>query len=143
MEPQTGTHAGGWRQDGLIAILLGCMVRGLAADSPSVKLFDLPGPQLRSVTLEQPRVKAAPTGNAPAPVEELVLQTKAASEIDLLVQRHEAMNGRSPLWLPPVPRASSRFQRTLDSLLPAKGAFFQGNPNVLSSPLRMSEYWAK
>jgi hypothetical protein len=127
----------------MIAIVYGCLFRSLAADPPSVKLFDLPGPQLRSITLDPRAVKTALAGNAPAPIEELALQTKAASEIDLLVQRHEAMNGRSPLWLPPPSKAPSRFQRTLDSLLPAKGAFLQGNPNVLSSPLKMSEYWAK
>ena len=72
-----------------------------------------------------------------------MLQTKKASPLDLLAQRHEAMNGTALLSPRPAARDSSRVQRTLDSLPPAKGAFFQKNPNTLSSPLQMSEYWAK
>ncbi len=109
------------------------------ADPSSLKLFDLSGPQLRPVASDG----LAPTTNSPAPVEELALQVKVAGPVDLLVQRHAAMNGTALLTARPAVRDATRFQRTLDSLLPAKGAFFQKNPNTLSSPLQMSEYWAK
>lgn len=104
----------------------------------------MPAPQLRSFARERPVSASSVATNAlAAPVEELMIQTKVATEIDLLVQRHEAMNGRPLLSPPPIVRDTSRFQRTLDSLLPRNGTFLQQNPNALSSPLRMSEYWAR
>lgn len=120
-------------------MLYGSAMLAFGADSSSLKLFDLSGPQLRSSVSDRP----APTTNAPAPVEELVLQTKVAVPVDLLVQRHAAMNGTALLTPRPAMRDASRFQRALDSFLPAKGALFQKNPNTLSSPLQMSEHWAK
>src|SRR5262245_17107693 len=101
---------------GLLAAL--CVPLAIAADPPALKLFDLPRPQLRSIVSERPAVITASATNAPAsPVEEIVLQTKVATEIDLLVQRHETMNGSPLLSQRPVARDTSRFQRTLDSLL--------------------------
>jgi len=134
----------GLRQGSSVLVMVcGCMASGRAADPLSLKLFDLPQPQLRSTASERPAGSTSPATNGFAPVEELALQLKAGSDINLLVQRHETMNGRSLLSPRPLPRETSNFQRTLDWFLPSKGAFLQKNPNVLSSPLRMSEYWAK
>lgn len=110
-----------------------------AVDPRALGPFDLPRPQPGSFV----RRPAASDTNAPAPVEDIALQNKAASDLNLHLQRHEAMNGSPLLSQRPVGRDSSRFQRTLDSLSPTNGAFLQKNPNALSGSLNSTNYWTK
>lgn len=111
-----------------------------SADLPALKLFDLSGPQLRPVL--PLRAERALT-NGLVVAQEVELQTKLAAELELHLQRHEAMNGSPLLTLQRIARGEG-VQRALDSFLPAGGGgFLQKNPNALSSPLDRAGFWTK
>ena len=107
-----------------------------ADPAPPAHLFTLAPPALRSAHEPAAQVRFQP----PVSTENFTLQTaKAPAALELLIQRHEAMNGRPLLDSVPVRRAEG-FQRTLDLFLPPKTTLFRKNPNARRDPLVIDDW---
>ena len=99
-----------------------------AEPPPDIKMFALPAPQLRAASADAPPRRVL---QPPAEIESFVLRTgDKSAAIELLVGRHETMNGTAFLRAAPASMKGGRIKNALDLVLPARGALFGKNPNA-------------